>query len=35
LSCGFRQVQLFGDQQGSPYDLDANRLIVVARKSSQ
>jgi hypothetical protein len=35
LSCGFRQVQLFGDQQGSPYNLDATRLIAVARKSSQ
>jgi SAM-dependent methyltransferase len=35
LSCGFKQVQLFGDQQGSPYDLDANRLIAVARKSNQ
>lgn len=35
LSCGFKQVQLFGDQQGSPYDLDANRLIAVAHKSTQ
>jgi hypothetical protein len=32
LSCGFRQVQLFGDQQGSPYGLDAQRLIAIARK---
>jgi len=35
VSCGFRQVQLFGDQQGLPYDLDATRLIAVARKSAQ
>jgi SAM-dependent methyltransferase len=34
LSCGFNQVQLFGDQQGSPYGLDAQRLIAVARKSA-
>jgi SAM-dependent methyltransferase len=32
LSCGFQQVQLFGDIQGSPYSLDAQRLIAVARK---
>jgi SAM-dependent methyltransferase len=31
---GFKHVQLFGDQQGSPYGLDALRLIAVARKSS-
>lgn len=35
LNCGFKQVQLFGDQQGSPYGLDVQRLIAVARKSSQ
>jgi len=35
LSCGFKQVQLFGDQQGSSYGLDAQRLIAVARKLSQ
>jgi len=34
LSCGFKQVQLFGDPQGSSYGLDAQRLIAVARKSS-
>jgi SAM-dependent methyltransferase len=34
LSCGFKQVQLFGDQQGSSYGLDAQRLIAVARKWS-
>jgi hypothetical protein len=34
LSCGFRQVQLFGDLQGSPYDLEATRLVAVARKSA-
>jgi SAM-dependent methyltransferase len=32
LNCGFKQVQLFGDQEGSPYSLDAQRLIAVARK---
>jgi hypothetical protein len=34
LSSGFKQVQLFGDVHGSPYGLDAQRLIAVARKSS-
>jgi SAM-dependent methyltransferase len=34
LSCGFGQVQLFGDLQGSPYNLEATRLVAVARKSS-
>lgn len=34
LSCGFEQVQLFGDLQGSAYNLDAMRLVAVARKSS-
>jgi SAM-dependent methyltransferase len=34
LSCGFEQVQLFGDLQGSPYNLEATRLIAVARKSN-
>jgi SAM-dependent methyltransferase len=32
LSCGFGQVKLFGDLQGSPYNLDAMRLVAVARK---
>jgi SAM-dependent methyltransferase len=32
--CGFGKVQLFGDLQGSPYNLDATRLIAVARKSN-
>jgi SAM-dependent methyltransferase len=32
-SCGFEPVQLFGDLQGSGYDLEAKRLIAVARKS--
>jgi len=35
LSCGFEQVQLFGDLQGSAYNLEATRLIAVARKSSR
>jgi hypothetical protein len=35
LSCGFKQVHLFGDQQGSAYGLEAQRLIAVARKASQ
>jgi hypothetical protein len=34
LSCGFKQVHLFGDQQGTSYGLDAQRLIAIARKSS-
>ncbi|HUD68552.1 MAG TPA: class I SAM-dependent methyltransferase [Candidatus Sulfotelmatobacter sp.] len=33
-SCGFEPVQLFGDLQGSIYDLEAKRLIAVARKSN-
>jgi SAM-dependent methyltransferase len=33
LNCGFQQVQLFGDLEGSAYDLEAKRLIAVARKS--
>ncbi len=32
LGCGFQQVQLFGNMQGAPYDLEATRLVVVARK---
>jgi SAM-dependent methyltransferase len=32
LGCGFKQVQLFGNIQGAPYDLEATRLVVVARK---
>jgi SAM-dependent methyltransferase len=34
LSCGFKQVKLFGDMQGSPYSLDSLRLIAVASKSA-
>jgi len=34
LASGFRQVQLFGDLQGSPYNLEALRLVAVARKSA-
>lgn len=34
LGCGFEQVQLFGDLEGSAYDLEAKRLIAVARKSN-
>jgi SAM-dependent methyltransferase len=33
LRCGFKQVQLFGDLQGSPYNQEATRLVAVARKS--
>jgi SAM-dependent methyltransferase len=29
---GFRQVEVFGDLSGSPYDHQAKRLVVVARK---
>jgi SAM-dependent methyltransferase len=32
LSCGFKQVQLFGNTQGAPYDIDAQRLVAMARK---
>ena len=32
LNCGFKQVQLFGSTQGTPYDVDAQRLVAVARK---
>ncbi len=32
LSCGFGHVQLFGGLQGSAYDLEATRLVAVARK---
>jgi SAM-dependent methyltransferase len=32
LACGFRPVQLYGDLEGSCYGLDAQRLVVVARK---
>ena len=30
--CGFSEVKIFGDLLGSPYDVDANRLIVVGHK---
>lgn len=33
LSCGFAQVQIYGDLKGSPYGLDAARLVAVARKA--
>ena len=32
LSCGFREVRVFGDLRGSTYDLYAPDLVVVARK---
>ena len=31
-ACGFERVQLFGSLQGARYDLDARRLVAVARK---
>jgi len=31
-SCGFTQVEVFGDLNGSPYDQTAKRLVVVAHK---
>ena len=34
LRCGFQQVQLYGGLDGSPYDQEAARLVVVARKSA-
>ena len=30
--CGFSKVEIFGDLLGSPYDVDANRLVVVGHK---
>jgi SAM-dependent methyltransferase len=30
--CGFREVRVFGDLAGAPYDQGARRLVVVARK---
>jgi hypothetical protein len=32
LSCGFADVQLYGDLEGRGYNLDAARLIAVSRK---
>jgi SAM-dependent methyltransferase len=29
---GFREVQIYGDLAGAPYDTNANRLVVVAKK---
>lgn len=34
LGSGFNEVQLFGDLQGSTYNLEATRLVAVARKTS-
>jgi len=34
LASGFSHVQLFGDLHGSPYGLDAPRLVAVARKAA-
>ena len=31
-SCGFGRVEIYGDLSGSPYDLTAKRLVVVAHK---
>ncbi len=31
-SCGFRQVEIYGDLSGSPYDQTAKRLVVAAYK---
>ena len=33
LASGFLEVQLFGDLAGSPYGLEASRLVAVARKA--
>lgn len=33
LDCGFSEVQLFGGLNGSPYDLDATRLVAIASKT--
>ena len=32
LASGFRQVRLFGNIQGTPYDVEALRLVAVACK---
>lgn len=32
LQSGFREIQIFGDLSGSPYDHQADRLVAVARK---
>lgn len=32
LSCGFREVRVFGDLRGATYDMNAISLVVVARK---
>lgn len=34
LNCGFGLVQLFGNTQGAPYDVEAMRLVAVAHKSA-
>ncbi|NIP28238.1 MAG: methyltransferase domain-containing protein [Phycisphaerae bacterium] len=31
-SCGFEQVEIYGDLSGTPYDDDAQRLVIVAQK---
>jgi hypothetical protein len=30
--CGFGSVEVYGDLDGAPYDHEAKRLVVVARK---
>lgn len=35
LECGFERVDTYGDFAGSPYDPDARRLVVAARKSPE
>ncbi|HLG96238.1 MAG TPA: class I SAM-dependent methyltransferase [Bryobacteraceae bacterium] len=32
FAAGFAEVELFGGLEGTPYDVDANRLVAVARK---
>jgi len=32
LGCGFKTAQAYGGIDGSPYDHQAKRLVVVARK---
>lgn len=32
LQCGFSSVRLFGDLSGNPYDINATRLVAVARR---
>ena len=32
LQCGFQEIRVFGDLQGSDYDQNASRLVIVGKK---